>query len=90
MPATGGLDTLAREPSMRRPHVYERSVPRPRRDAYQVPDNDPGEAARTVVRALAGLIAAADAAGLLALVGLLDAARVEAERLGHGGAGSTS
>ena len=73
---------------MRRPHVYERSVPRARRDAYQMPDSDPGEAARTVVRALAGLIASADAAGLPALVVLLDAARVEAERLGHGEAGS--
>lgn len=75
---------------MRRPHVYERSVPRPRRDAYQVPDDDPGEAARAVVRALGGLITAADAAGLSVLVGLLDAARVEAERLGHGRAESTS
>ena len=74
---------------MRRPHVYERSVPRPRRDACQVPDSDPGEAARTVVRTLAGLIAAADAAGLLALVALLDAARLEAERLGHGDDGFT-
>ena len=73
---------------MRRPHVYERSVPRPRRDAYQATGADPGEAARSVLRSLASLIATADGAGLSVLVDLLDAARVEAERMGHGEAPS--
>lgn len=69
---------------MRRPHVYERSAPRPRRDAFQAPEGDPLEAARAVLRGLPPLVAAAESAGLAALVDLLDAARIEAERLGTG------
>lgn len=68
---------------MRRPHVYERTVPRVRRDACHVPDSDPGQAARNVVRALPALIALAETAGLTTLVERLDAARIEAERVGH-------
>ncbi len=71
---------------MRRPHVYERTVPRLRRDACHVPDGDPGQAARSIVRALPALIALAETAGLTSLVERLDVARIEAERLGYGGA----
>ncbi len=65
---------------MRRPHVYERSVPRQRRDPYEQPAADPADAALTVARAMPALIDAAEAAGLATLAGLLEAARVEAER----------
>ncbi|MGI3899160.1 MAG: hypothetical protein ACRYGP_11775 [Janthinobacterium lividum] len=68
---------------MRRPHVYERTVPRLRREGYHVPDSDPGQAARSVVRGLPALIALAETAGLTTLVERLDAARIEAERVGH-------
>ena len=66
---------------MRRPHVYERSVPRARRDPSREPDCDRVQAARTVLRALPGLTAAAEAAGLATLADLLDAVRREAERV---------
>lgn len=66
---------------MRRPHVYERSVPRARRDPCREPDGDRLHAARTVLRALPGLTAGAEAAGLAALADLLEAVRREAERV---------
>jgi hypothetical protein len=69
---------------MRRPHVYERSVPRIRRGACAVPEGDPVKAARSVLRALQAVIATADVAGLVRLVDLLDAARREAERVEAG------
>lgn len=69
---------------MRRPHVYERSVPRARREACAVPDGDPVKAARSVLRSLQAVIATADTAGLARLVDLLDAARLEAERVEAG------
>ena len=82
----GGPDILPASPTpdttMRRPHVYERSVPRARRDTYQEPDRDPVHAARTILRALPALTAAADTAGLATLADLLDAVREEAERVG--------
>lgn len=81
----GGADILPLGPTpdttMRRPHVYERSVPRARRDSYQEPDRDDVQAARTVLRALPALTAAAETAGLGRLADLLDAVRDEAEHV---------
>ena len=75
---------LTPDHAMRRPHVYERSVPRIRRGACTAPEGDPVRAARSVLRALQAVIATADAAGLAGLVDLLDAARIEAERIEAG------
>ncbi len=90
MPAVGGpgiADTIpSPEDRMRRPHVYERSVPRARREAYQQPEGGDRQAARVTLRALPAMMAAADAAGLTALLGLLAAARAEAERVDAGAA----
>ena len=87
-PAVGGPGVVAScltpDHAMRRPHVYERSVPRARREACAVPDGDPVRAARSVLRALQAVIATADLAGLAHLVDLLDAARLEAERVEAG------
>ena len=49
---------------MRRPHVYERSVPRTRREAYQEPVGDPATAAQSIARTLPAMIQDADDAGL--------------------------
>ena len=67
---------------MRRPHVYERSVPRHRRDPYEQPAADPANAALTIARAMPALIDTAEAAGLATLADLLEAVRMEAERAG--------
>lgn len=69
---------------MRRPHVYERSAPRTRREAPPVPGGDPAQAARTMLRTIEALTLAADEAGLVHLADLLDAARVEAQRVEAG------
>ncbi|RYC31125.1 hypothetical protein D3273_15570 [Lichenibacterium minor] len=66
---------------MRRPHVYERSAPRRRRDEGVAPGVDPAEAARGVARALPALVAMAESANLAGLASLLDAAWAEAERI---------
>ena len=68
---------------MRRPHIFERSAPRFRREPYQEPRPDPGAVARGIGRQLPDLAAGAAAAGLTTLAGLLDAARIEADRLGR-------
>ncbi len=49
---------------MRRPHVYERSVPRTRRDAYQEPAGDPAIVAQAITRTLPAMILDAENAGL--------------------------
>ncbi len=69
---------------MRRPHVYERSVPRARRDAHEMPDGHPAQTARAILRSLPAVIAAATAAGFTELAALLDAARAEADRIDTG------
>ncbi len=74
---------------MRRPHVYERSAPRRRRDDGVAPGIDPAEAARHIARAMPALIALADGADLPVLAHLLDTAWAEAEKVEDeaGGAG---
>lgn len=67
---------------MRRPHVYERSAPRRRRDDGVTPSVDPAEAARHVACAMPALMAMAESANLAGLASLLDAAWTEAERVG--------
>lgn len=69
---------------MRRPHVYERSAPRRRREDCVTPGVDPAEAARHVARAMPALMAMAESANLSALANLLDAAWAEAERVEDG------
>lgn len=64
---------------MRRPHVYERSAPRPSRSAYQEPQTDPAVASREIVFALVNLIAKAELSGLATLAACLQSALVEAE-----------
>lgn len=66
---------------MRRPHVYERSAPRRRRDQGVMPGLDPAEAARSIARAMPNLMAMAEAAHLANLADLIDAAWAEAERI---------
>lgn len=66
---------------MRRPHVYERSAPRRRREEAQEPRADAAGCARSVARAMPALVATAEAAGLTGLAELLDAAWAEAERV---------
>ena len=81
----GGLEVLPEGPTpdatMRRPHVYERTVPRARRDAYRERDRDSVHAAQAILRAVPGLTDAADSAGLATLADLLEAVRREAERV---------
>lgn len=72
------------ERAMRRPHVYERSAPRSRREGHAATGGDPGQAARAMLRTLEALTLAADEAGLVRLADLLDAAWAEAERVGAG------
>ena len=66
----------AEEMAMRRPHVFERSVPRRRRQAFQEPS---AEAARHVAEALPELIRIAEAGCQSALAYLLTVAEMEAE-----------
>ena len=49
---------------MRRPHIYERSVPRTRRQAYQEPAGDPDIYGWAIVRTLPAMIQDAEDAGL--------------------------
>ena len=66
---------------MRRPHVYERSAPRRRREDGVMPGTDPADAARSIARAMPALIALAESAKLATLADLIDAAWAEAERI---------
>ena len=52
---------------MRRPHVYERSVPRARRASQPQPLPDPGAAAQDIARVLPAMIQDAEDAGLTVL-----------------------
>ena len=63
---------------MRRPHVYERTVPRAKSDATPQPAR-PVEVSRWISRSLPHMIDEARAAGLDRLADALEAARVEAE-----------
>ena len=64
---------------MRRPHVYERTVPRARAE-MTAPAARPVEVARGISRSLPSMIDEARAAGLDKLADALEVARVEAER----------
>ena len=64
---------------MRRPHVYERSVPRARRDLVQEGGADYVPAARSVLNAVPALLREAEAAGAAALARFLGQALTEAE-----------
>ena len=64
---------------MRRPHVYERSVPRARRDGEQESGADYVPAARAVLAAVPDLLRQAEAAGAVALARYLGQAMSEAE-----------
>ena len=63
---------------MRRPHVYERTVPRARSEATPRAAR-PVEVARGISRSLPHMIDEARAAGLDRLADALEVARVEAE-----------
>ena len=64
---------------MRRPHVYERSVPRTRREAYQEPACDPAIVAQAITRTLPGMIQDAEDTGLTIVAGHLTRALNAAE-----------
>ncbi len=64
---------------MRRPHVYERSVPRARRDVEQEGGADYMPAARGVLAAVPALLREAEAAGAVTLARFLGQALTEAE-----------
>ncbi len=64
---------------MRRPHVYERSVPRTRRDAYQEPAGDPEIVAQAIARTLPAMILDAEEAGLTSVADHLTKALKAAE-----------
>ena len=64
---------------MRRPHVYERSAPRARRDVEQEGGADYVPAARAVLAAVPALLREAEAAGAVALARYLGQALTEAE-----------
>ncbi len=64
---------------MRRPHVYERSVPRTRRDAYQEPAGDPAVVAQAIARTLPAMIQDAEDAGLTTVADHLTRALKAAE-----------
>ena len=64
---------------MRRPHVYERSVPRARRDVEQESQDDYVPAARAAIAVLPALLRDAEAAGAVALARYLGQALSEAE-----------
>lgn len=65
---------------MRRPHVFERSAPRLSKEGYHEPARK-AVAARTIAAQLGNMLDRATAADLPTLVGLLEAALVEAEKL---------
>ena len=64
---------------MRRPHVYERSVPRTRRDAYQEPAGDSAIVAQAIARTLPAMIQDAEDAGLTIVANHLTRALEAAE-----------
>jgi hypothetical protein len=64
---------------MRRPHVYERSVPRARRDVEQESQDDYVPAAHAVLAAVPVLLRQAEASGAVALARYLGQALSEAE-----------
>ena len=64
---------------MRRPHVYERSVPRPRRDLEQEVAADYVPAARAVLDVVPELLHTAEAAGAITLARFLGQALSKAE-----------
>ena len=64
---------------MRRPHVYERSVPRARRDVEQENQDDYVPAARAVLATVPALLREAEAAGAITLARFLGQALTEAE-----------
>ena len=65
---------------MRRPHVYERSVPRANRGLPGVPVGNPAAAGRHLTRLISNAIWEADALGLADVVAALEAAMRAAER----------
>ncbi len=65
---------------MRRPHVYERTVPRARGPLPE-PTADYGPAARAVLDAVPDLLRQAEAVGAVALARFLGQALTEAERI---------
>jgi hypothetical protein len=66
---------------MRRPHVYERSAPRAKRDVEQEGRADYCPAARAVLDALPALLQEAEAAGAITLARFLGQALTEAESI---------
>ena len=64
---------------MRRPNVYQRSAPRPRRDIEQKAAADYGPAARATIAAVPVLLKQAEAAGASVLARYLGQALTEAE-----------
>ena len=66
---------------MRRPHVYERSVPRARRDFEQEGGADYVPAAHALLAAVPALLREAEAAGAVTLARFLGQALTEAERI---------
>jgi hypothetical protein len=69
---------------MRRPHVYERSAPRGKRESFQEPAQEPAEVVRAIALQLGGAIEEAEAAGLKLLAYYLDVARREAVKVSEG------
>ena len=70
---------------MRRPHVYERSVPRPARGLPSVPLGNPQAASRHLARLIENAIREAESLGLVEVVTALEAALRAAERFGETG-----
>ena len=64
---------------MRRPHVYERTAPRARRDVEQESGADYGPAARAVLASVPDLLRQAEACGAVTLARFLGQALTEAE-----------
>jgi hypothetical protein len=64
---------------MRRPHVYERSAPRAKRDVEQEGRADYGPAARAVLDAVPALLREAEVCGAVTLARLLGQALTETE-----------
>ena len=64
---------------MRRPHVYERSAPRAKRDVEQECSGDYAPAARAVLGSVPALLREAEICGATTLARLLGQALTEAE-----------
>ena len=64
---------------MRRPHVYERSAPRAKRDVEQECGGDSVPAARAVLDAVPALLREAEVCGATTLARFLGQALMEAE-----------